>query len=149
MQTPLRLVKMFAASLLWAHLISAATPCAEPPKRPAKPLGGIASWYGNEDQGQDMANGQKFDPFKLTAASWTLPLGTKIRVVNTENGKSVVVTVTDRGPNRRLHRVLDLSQAAAQRLGYVHSGLAVVSYRPVEEAAAAVPAREANFSGAL
>ncbi len=142
MQTPLRVVKMFAASLLWAHLISAATPCSEPPKRPATPLG-IASWYGDEDQGQAMANGQKFDPFKLTAASWTLPLGTKIRVVNTENGKSVVVTVTDRGPSRRLHRILDLSQAAAQRLGYVHSGLAVVSYGPVETASTA-PAREAH-----
>ena len=132
MQTKLRVVKMFAASLLWAHLISVGTPtAAEPPKREVKLPLGIASWYGSEDQGLAMANGQKFDRFKMTAASWTLPLGAKIRVMNKKNGKSVVVTITDRGPNRRLHRVLDLSQAAARRLGYERQGLTQVSYRPV------------------
>jgi rare lipoprotein A len=77
-----------------------------------------------------MANGQKFDCHKLTAASWVLPLGTAIRVVNLENGKSVVVTVTDRGPNRRLHRILDLSEAAADQLDYVRRGLAPVFFTP-------------------
>jgi rare lipoprotein A len=78
-----------------------------------------------------MANGQKFDRMKLTAASWYFPLGTAVRVVNVSTGEAVVVTITDRGPNLRLHRVLDLSEAAAQQLGYVQNGLAPVFLCPL------------------
>jgi rare lipoprotein A len=95
--------------------------------RAPRPLG-MASWYGERHQGRKMANGQKFDRRELTAASWTLALGTTIRVVNLRNGKSVVVTVTDRGPARRLHRVLDLSEAAALQLDYLGQGLAPIFY---------------------
>jgi rare lipoprotein A (peptidoglycan hydrolase) len=92
---------------------------------------GTASWYGAQHQGRKMANGQRFDRRKLTAASWYFPLGTQIRVVNVKNGESVVVTVTDRGPNLRLHRILDLSEAAATRLGYVQEGLTPVFIYPL------------------
>ena len=92
---------------------------------------GIASWYGEQRQGRKMANGKPFDRFKLTAASWYFPLGTTIRVVNVKNGESVVVTITDRGPNFRLNRILDLSEAAADRLGYVGEGLTPVFLYPV------------------
>jgi rare lipoprotein A len=92
---------------------------------------GTASWYGEQRQGRKMANGQPFDRHKLTAASWYFPLGTKVRVVNVKNGESVVVTITDRGPNLRLHRIVDLSEAAAERLGYVGQGLAPVFLYPV------------------
>jgi rare lipoprotein A len=68
---------------------------------------------------------------KLTAASWYFPLGTPIRVVNVMNGKSVVVTITDRGPNFRLHRIVDLSEAAASNLDYVGKGLTPVFLCPV------------------
>ena len=78
-----------------------------------------------------MANGKRFDRRKLTAASWYFPLGTTIRVENVKNGKSVIVTITDRGPNLRLHRILDLSQAAAQRLDYVGQGLTPVFIYPL------------------
>ena len=78
-----------------------------------------------------MANGQKFDFNQLTAASWSLPLGTEIRVVNLENGKSVVVTISDRGPNQLLHRILDLSKAAAEQLNYVDRGVTPVLFSPV------------------
>ena len=78
-----------------------------------------------------MANGQRFDRHKLTAASCMLPLGTIIWVMNVENGKSAVVTITDRGPKRELDRVLDLSEAAAKRLGYIEEGLARVVFSPV------------------
>jgi rare lipoprotein A len=78
-----------------------------------------------------MANGKRFDRHKLTAASWYFPLGTKIRVVNLKNGKSVVVTITDRGPNLRLNRLVDLSEAAAKRLDYVGQGLTSVFLYPV------------------
>jgi rare lipoprotein A len=78
-----------------------------------------------------MANGKRFDRRKLTAASWYVPLGTVLRVVNLENGKSVTVTVTDRGPNLRLHRIVDLSEAAARELGYVEKGLTPVFVSPI------------------
>ncbi len=78
-----------------------------------------------------MANGKRFDRNKLTAASWSFPLGTTVRVVNLKNGESVVVTITDRGPNFRLHRILDLSEAAAQRLDYVGEGLTSVFLYPL------------------
>jgi rare lipoprotein A len=78
-----------------------------------------------------MANGKPFDRHKLTAASWYFPLGTKIRVVNVKNGEAVVVTITDRGPNFRLHRIIDLSEAAAQRLDYVGQGLTSVFLYPL------------------
>jgi peptidoglycan lytic transglycosylase len=92
---------------------------------------GIASWYGLQHQGRKMANGKRFDRRKMTAASWYVPLGTVLRVVNLENGRVVTVTVTDRGPNFRLHRVLDLSEAAASQLGYVEKGLAQVLITPM------------------
>ena len=78
-----------------------------------------------------MANGQRFDKEKLTAAYSYLPLGSIIRVLNLENGKSVTVTVTDRGPNYRLNRILDLSEAAAKELGYIDKGLTYVWIFPV------------------
>jgi len=78
-----------------------------------------------------MANGKRFDRHKLTAASWYFPLGTKIRVVNLKNGESVVVTITDRGPNLRLNRIIDPSEAAAERLDYVGKGLTPVVLYPV------------------
>jgi len=123
---------LFAASLLWASLISAATRAKGHNGATLKPRTlGIASWYGKQHQGRKMANGQRFDRHKFTAASWVLPLGTTIRVVNLENGKSVVVTVTDRGPNQRLHRILDLSEAAANQLGYIEQGLTPVFFSTV------------------
>jgi rare lipoprotein A len=78
-----------------------------------------------------MANGQRFDRRKLTAASWYFPLGTSLRVVNLTNGESVVVTITDRGPNLRLHRILDLSEAAAVNLDYIEEGLTTVFLCPI------------------
>lgn len=83
---------------------------------------GIASWY---DQGQVTASGEPFNPRKLTAAHRTLPLDTKVKVTNLENGKSVEVKVNDRGPYIP-GRVLDLSSAAAKRLGMEKEGLALV-----------------------
>ena len=78
-----------------------------------------------------MANGKRFDSHKLTAASWYFPLGTTVRVVNVKNGESVVVTITDRGPGQHLHRLIDLSEAAAERLDYVGQGLTRVCLYPM------------------
>src|SRR4029077_18997672 len=135
MQTKLRVTAfVVVASLLGITPISATSQGAQVQSK-AKKLKtkyiGTASWYGEQRQGKKMANGKPFDCHKLTAASWYFPLGTKIRVVNVKNGESVVVTVTDRGPNLRLHRILDLSDAAANRLGYVEEGLTPVFIYPV------------------
>jgi rare lipoprotein A len=101
--------------------------CNEKPR----PLG-KASFYGKGYwQGRKMANGQPFDFSKLTMACWWLPLGTQARVTNLENGLSVIVEVTDRGPAHVLHRVADLSQAAAEALDYIRNGLATVYIEPV------------------
>ena len=135
MQTKLRMVSLLiVACLLWTCPMSAATGQAESQRvsRNSRPhYVGIASWYGSQHQGRLMANGKKFDRRKLTAACWWFPLGTVIRVVNLENGRSVVVTITDRGPNERLNRILDLSEAAAERLDYVHRGLTRVFFSAV------------------
>lgn len=78
-----------------------------------------ASWYGTES-GNRTANGERFDGRSLTAAHRTLPFGTKLRV--TYGGKSVVVRVNDRGPWVR-GRSLDLSRAAAERIGLIRAGV--------------------------
>jgi rare lipoprotein A len=82
---------------------------------------GLASWYGQELQGNMTASGEVFDSNGLTAAHHTLPFGTTIRVTNLRNHKSLLLRVNDRGPNLG-KRLLDVSWAAAKRLGFVHSG---------------------------
>ena len=90
-----------------------------------KVLRGEASWYGPGFHGKKTASGEIFDQDKLTAAHKTLPLGTVAKVTNLENGNTVEVQITDRGPYIG-QRVIDLSYAAADRLGFVESGLAPV-----------------------
>ena len=91
---------------------------------------GIASWYGAKWQGRPMASGEPFDENALTAAHRTLPLGAKVEVTNLRNGRSVTVRIRDRGP-AVAGRVIDLSKAAAARLGFVHRGLTIVEVRVV------------------
>lgn len=86
---------------------------------------GIASWYGEQFHGRLAANGEIFNMDALTAAHRTLPLGSMIRVVNLVNGKHVRVRVNDRGPYIN-GRILDLSYAAAARLGMVDGGISVI-----------------------
>ncbi len=135
MQTKLRVIGfVVVASLLWINPMSAESKAAKVHGKNNKfktKYIGTASWYGGQHQGRKMANGQRFDRHKLTAASWYFPLGTTVRVVNVKNGESVVVTITDRGPNLRLHRILDLSEAAAERLGYTGQGLTPVFLYPM------------------
>jgi len=84
---------------------------------------GTASWYG---EAQMTASGERFDPRAMTAAHRTLPLGTRVRVTNTRNGRSVIVRINDRGPYSK-GRVIDLSRAAAAQLGMIDAGLAPVT----------------------
>jgi rare lipoprotein A len=86
---------------------------------------GQASWYGPNFHGKKTASGERFNMYRYTAAHRTLPLGTKIRVVNVDNGKSVVVRINDRGPYAK-GRILDLSKRAARKLGMLSTGTAHV-----------------------
>lgn len=88
----------------------------------ARVLGsGSASYYAAKFDGRRTASGEAFDNDDLTAAHRTLPFGSKVRVTNSANGKSVVVRINDRGPFSR-GRLIDVSQAAAQRLGLIARG---------------------------
>ena len=82
---------------------------------------GMASYYGRELLGRRTASGERFDPTDLTAAHRTLPFGSKVRVTNPRSGKSVVVRINDRGPFAR-GRLIDVSEAAARRIGLVAMG---------------------------
>ena len=86
---------------------------------------GEASWYGADHQGRPTSSGEPFDMHKRTAAHPTLPLGTQLLVTNLRNGRSVKVRVNDRGPEKP-GRIVDLSYAAAEVLGYLQAGLVPV-----------------------
>jgi rare lipoprotein A len=86
---------------------------------------GQASWYGNRHHGRRTASGERFDQHALTAAHRSLPFGSKVRVTNLNNQRSVVVRINDRGPYAR-GRIIDLSRAAAERLGMLSRGVAPV-----------------------
>lgn len=82
---------------------------------------GTASWYGPGFAGRKTANGERFKPSALTAAHRTLPFGTSVKVTNLTNDKSVVVRINDRGPYVG-GRIIDLSRAAAAKIGLIATG---------------------------
>ncbi len=86
---------------------------------------GMASWYGGDHVGRRTSSGDRFNPMELTCAHPTLPLGTRVLVTSENTGRSVVVTVNDRGPFGG--RIVDLSRAAAARIGMLGSGTASVT----------------------
>ena len=88
---------------------------------------GVVSWYGDKFHGRKTASGEKYDKHELTAAHKSLPFGTKVKVTNIRNGKSVVVEINDRGPYAK-SRVLDLSQAAFSEIGHTNTGVMQVEY---------------------
>lgn len=96
-----------------------------PKQEPNYDRTGYASWYGQQFHGRKTANGDKFNKYALTAAHPTLPLPSLVRVTNLQNGKNLVLMVNDRGPFAR-SRILDVSQRAAQLLGFEDKGVAKV-----------------------
>ena len=99
---------------------------------------GIASWYGKKFHGQRTSSGEVYDMFAMTAAHPTFPIPSYARVTNVKNGKSVVVRINDRGPFHS-DRIIDLSYAAAVRIGIAQTGSGVVEVERVYEAAPAGP----------
>jgi rare lipoprotein A len=116
--------------------------CMAPPSRPVtsvlppqptlKVITGRASWYGEAHHGLLTASGERYDMHALTAAHRSLPFGTRLRVTNMTNGEVVEVRVNDRGP-MVAGRILDLSYAAARRLGAVGAGVIPVSITVLTE----------------
>jgi len=92
---------------------------------------GTASWYGTKFHGQPTANGEKYDLYGMSAAHKTLPLPSYVRVTNLDNGKTVVLRVNDRGPFYS-DRIIDLSFAAAKKLGYAETGTARVKVEGID-----------------
>jgi len=131
----LRRVAAATAALLLGAACAHAPPPA-PPERPAPPAAerapaprpgevGLASFYAHRFHGRRTASGARYDMHALTCAHPSAPFGTRLRVTELESGRSVVVTVTDRGPFTG-GRIVDLSLAAAKKLGIVARGLARV-----------------------
>ena len=92
---------------------------------------GIASWYGTKFQGRRTSSGESYNMYAMTAAHRTLPLPTFVEVRNLNNGNSVIVRVNDRGPFH-VNRILDLSYAAALKLGIVRDGTGLVEVRAID-----------------
>jgi rare lipoprotein A len=110
--------------------VESATPALLAPQIPAEAvttyaLKGVASWYGGVFHGRTTASGERFDMYAMTACHPTLPFGTMVRVVNLDNGRSVVVRITDRGYLYN-GRMLDLSYGAAEKLAMIKNGVARV-----------------------
>ncbi|GAB7024683.1 septal ring lytic transglycosylase RlpA family protein [Salidesulfovibrio brasiliensis] len=102
---------------------------------------GVASWYGKDFHGRKTANGQIYDMYGVSAAHKTLPLGTRVRVSNLENGREVTLVVNDRGPFVK-GRLIDLSYGAARRLDIVDQGTAKVRIKAIGTA----PSPTANMA---
>ena len=103
-------------------LLGTAICCASLAHSLSRPFSGNASYYGKHLQGHRMANGRPYNRRALTAATRRLPLGSHARVTSLRTRRSVKVTITDRGPFKK-HRVIDLSEAAARRLGMMRRGI--------------------------
>jgi len=101
------------------------------PQKPAvlESKEGLASFYGEESQGDETASGEPFDKRLFTAAHPTYPLGTTVRVTNLDNQQSIELRINDRGPSRHNRRegvIIDISRASARRLSFTHDGRALV-----------------------
>ena len=116
------------------------------PARPGYRERGFASWYGTKFHGQYTSNGEPYDVYTMTAAHKTLPIPCYVRVKNVENGRSIVVRVNDRGPFHE-GRVLDLSYAAAYRLGYANKGTALVELEVLDPMAPEWVAKRREMAG--
>lgn len=93
---------------------------------------GVASWYGDDFHGRSTANGEIYNMGAMTAAHQTLPLPSMVRVTNLSNGKNVVVRVNDRGPFAK-SRIIDVSESAADKLGFKGRGTATVKVELLEK----------------
>ena len=126
---------MYPVRLALVALCAFVIACGAPAKKapPKKRVGaaqttgasGKASWYGGRHHGGPTASGERFNKNAMTAAHKTFPFGTRVRVTNLKNGRSVVVRINDRGPYGP-GRVIDLSEAAAREIDMIEAGVVPV-----------------------
>jgi peptidoglycan lytic transglycosylase len=93
---------------------------------------GTASWYGRPYHGRRTASGEVYNMNRMTAAHPTLPFGTRVAVTNLENGRTVILTINDRGPFKH-DRLIDVSRKAARELGFLGQGLTRIGMRVVAD----------------
>lgn len=123
--------------LLWILMLALLAPigCAgtRPPPTPLEQevQVGFASYYASRFHGARTASGDRYDEEALTAAHRSLPFGTRVQVTNLSNGRSVIVTITDRGPFAP-GRIIDVSRRAARKLGFVREGTTRVRVKTLE-----------------
>ena len=130
----MRKTGMFRTTMaMWLALVLNAGANAQPVD-PNWSESGVASWYGPGFAGNPTASGEIYNPDHLTAAHRTLPLGTLVRVYNVENDREMIVRINDRGPFIR-GRIIDLSRASAEVLGFQDHGLAQVELTVVQPSA--------------
>ena len=109
-----------------------APPPPAPPPAPTFSQVGTASYYSKKFEDHKTADGERFKSDGFTAAHRTLPLGTRVRVTNLRNGRSVIVRINDRGPFSH-HRIIDLSPAAARAIGVRNQGLMRVKIETLDQ----------------
>ena len=109
-----------------------------PKEDPAYDEVGMASWYGPNFHGRTTANGETYDQYAMTAAHPTLPMPSLVEVTNLANGRTIVLRINDRGPFAK-GRIIDVSKAAAEELGFKKQGVTRVRVRVVEEDAGPRP----------
>jgi rare lipoprotein A len=125
-----------SATFAWAQTAAPVAPAAPAAAAPAPAAAsadvttGKAAWYGKKFNGRKTASGQRYNAGLMTAASKTLPFGTLVQVTNLKNKKSVVVRINDRGPSQP-DRIIDVSRAAAARLGMLRAGVVEVELKVV------------------
>ena len=125
----LGILGLFDAGLAVASAIETGAETASQLEQPGSRINGLASWYGGgEPLNRRTASGTRVDADALEAAMWEMPFGTAVKVTNRNNGRSVVVRITDRGPSHRFSkRVIDLSRRAFRALAPLRQGLIPVT----------------------
>ena len=118
------LVSLVALSAWFAPACARNTPPRDAAPAPVviRTLNGYATYYGKGFAGKPTASGEIFNPRELVAAHRTLPLGTRVRVTNLENGRRVILRVIDRGPYSGNRNIIDVSEGAARRLDFIKEG---------------------------
>ena len=134
-------ILVLIAILVGAFLSSCAKKTVMRPKHSAE---GHASWYGPGFHGRTTANGERYNQYAMTAAHKKLPFNTKVRVINLNNNKSVIVRINDRGPFIR-GRIIDLSKKAAKEIAMLDSGTAPVRIETLEVIEVEAPKKPSRF----
>lgn len=123
---------LLIVTIAWGCAPKREIPPPRPPSISPRVEYGLASWYGEKFHGRRTSSGEVYDMYQLTAAHRTLTMGTRVMVTHVKNGRSVMVTINDRGPFVA-GRIIDLSYAAAKTLWMVEEGVARVKVEVLDE----------------